>query len=247
MMKSSPRSWRHLLVAGVLTVTIVSCSTSGGDTDATGTTIGGDVEVTVADLEAILPTAEEVGRGYQVQPSTGDDESADDDTTEAAVEAACPGMEGAFGDLGGDNTDASEVSMLDADNRGFEVKINAAPGLSPETLDEQVATINGCGVIDFTNDDGSDITIILGAERTDDFGEVAVNFTMDMTVDHESLAAPYEIGFVSRSFRVGSLSSTIMVVDGGDPATMEAFPAHNDLLDEYSAEMETRLTDLLAG
>lgn len=202
----------------------------------------------MTDLEAILPTAEEVGKGYQVQPST-DDDSGSDDVTDAAIEAACPGLEEAFGDIGDENEDSNvaEVAMLDQEGRGFEVKVNAEPTLDPETVDEKIDMVNGCDVIKINDENDSDITIHVDAERIDDFGEVGVDLTMDMTVENDALSTPYEISFIGRTFLVGTVSVTVTVIDGGDPETFETIPADIDLLDEFSAEMETRVTDLLAG
>ena len=268
MITTSPRSWRRVLVAGVMALTVISCSASGGDDTAdpaATTTAGGDeastttsgdgpvpttedaepTEVTVADLEALLPTAADVGQGYRVKTDEGGDDS--DKEVEAALAEACPGIEEAFVNVGAKEDNAATVSMEDGNTRLFEVKLNASPNISPETLDEQIATVNGCDPFTYDAGGGSDITMKMAAGRSDDFGEAEVNFTLELTIENDDLPAPVRVRFTSRTFLVGSVSATVTVSDGIDDATFETIPGDTDLVDQYSYEMQNRLTDLLAS
>lgn len=249
----SLRSWRHLLVVGASALAVVSCTTSGSNDSADPTTTEpSGRDFTTSELQAILPTAAEVGQGYRVKPDTGGGNN-NDVEVEAALTAACPGIEEAFANFGTEDDDGTEnenvveVSMEDDDERGFEVKVNAEPSLDPATVDGQIDVINGCEPFTFDGGDGSDITMTMQADRTDAFGEVAVDFTLELLIENDQLPVPVDLTFASRSFLVDTVSVTVTVSDGLDTKAFETIGRDTDLLEEFSAEMETRVTDLVAG
>lgn len=265
MITRSSRSLPRVVATCLLVLSLSACSTSGQNTTAdpatsttttalTATTTsepdgpGPTIEatpdpkkVTVADLEALLPTASEVGGTYEVEGDDGDDGDA---ATEQAVEKACPGIYELFDDTA---NAAAEVSMEDADQRGFEVRLSPTPRIDEDTVDEQIDAINRCDTITLTDENGSDLSMDLSARRTDDFGDLAVTFSADLSIDNDALRAPLTIRLAQRSFVVGPVSVNVNITDGLDEATLENLPGDVDLLDEYSTEMETRVTDLLAS
>lgn len=269
MTTSSLRSWRHLFAIGALTFTAVGCSASGGNDTAgavvttvapgPATTDPGDpvpttdadpgpTEVTIADLESILPTAREVGSTFEIDEEE-DDSGSDtgDDKNQAALDAACPGVSDLVEDDGGES-ESAKISLQDADNRVFEISLDPEPDpiFQPDAIDDFVEAVNDCDTVTYT-DDGWDFTIDLEASRSDDLGDAGITLVMDLTLDREELDSPLQIGYLIRSFLIDTVSVTVSTSDGLDDVTYETIPRDESLVDEFSAEMATRVTDLLAG
>lgn len=270
MMMSSLRSWRHLLAIGALTFSAVACSASGGNDTAgsvvttvvpgPATTDPGDpvpttdadpgpTEVTIADLESILPTAREVGSTFEIDEEE-DDSGSDtgDDENQAALEAACPGVRDLV-EADDSDSESATISLQDGDNRIFEISLDPEPDpiFLPDAIDDFVEAVNDCDTVVYTDDDGWDFTIDLRASRSDDLGDVGVTLNMDLTLDREELESPLQIGYLIRSFVVDTVSVTVSTSDGLDDVTYETIPRDESLVDEFSTEMEARVTDLLAG
>lgn len=276
MMASPFRSFPRLLAACALTLSVAACSTSGQNASTDGgtattavasdpsTTTGsgdpvpspstteatsGPREVTVADLETILPTAREVGGSYDIDDSGGDNDSSSDPASDAAFETACPGASDLFESDVDDDEESAEVSMQDGDNRVFEVTLDPVPDpvFDEDSIDQLVDAINGCDTVIFTDDDGWDFTIDLEVERDDAFGDVGVLMSMEVTLDRSELDAPLEIGYTLRSFLVDTVTVSVSASDGIDDVTYETIPRDDTIVEEYAEVMETRVIDLLAG
>lgn len=278
MMAIPSHSARRLLVACLLTVSVAACSTSGqnasgdlggpatavpessttagaGDPLPTATTEAAPIpqDVSLADLEAILPTAREVGGSYGIEDSDeDDDDDGSDPASDAAWENACPEAIELFGETADDSDDAqesAEVSMEDADNHIFEVELELTPDPSfdAESVGELIDVINACDTLEYTDDEGWDLTMDLGVERADEYGDAGILMLMDITLDRPELDAPLEIGYAIRTFLVGSVTVSVSGSDGLDDRTYATIPRDDALIEEYAAEMETRVRDLLEG
>ena len=139
--------------------------------------------------------------------------------------------------------------MENADNQIFEVSLKpeADPSFDEGTLDGFVDAINACDTVAYSDEEGWDITLDLEVEASDDFGDVGVLLFMDVTLDRSELDTPIAIGYTLRSFLVGTVTVGVSISDGLDDRTYETIPRDDALGEEWTAEMQARVTDLIEG
>ena len=271
-MKQPAPSIRRALVAlaAVSALILSSCGTSGGDTaeDVTTTSAGGDAEVTtttgpdgpdptdpapssevtVADLEALLPDAGEFGPDFTIRTETGDDEDDPDDVIfEQAITSTCPEVV-EFMATDDDDSTRVERSFEDAQERTIAVSYNLDPkNLDPAILDTIIDAINGCDEIELTLTTGLEMSVSFEAERYHDHGEVGVTYFNHITINHPSIEAPVTMTQIGISFSIDGISGGISVGDGLEeitPTRLRPVEAPDEHLQTYPAEIEANLRSL---
>ena len=265
---------RRLLLALVATIFVLAgCGASGGD-DATPTTAaapggsastitpatGGGTQpvpepattVTSQELEAILPTAEDIGPAYTVKADDGGDDEDDVTTTtepgeqdpnEAAFDKACPKAKEL--DLMDDEVNEDEVGVEfeTEDDRGIEVTLDPTPGtMDEDSLDQIIEAFNDCGVVEFEDPQSGPVKMELSAKRLDDLGDFGVEVKLDTELT--LFGVPISVGFHGYLFSVDGVGVTVTSSTGLDPSTFGTVPGDDDLLPTISDEMETRVKTL---
>ncbi|MFN8017753.1 MAG: hypothetical protein U0P45_06490 [Acidimicrobiales bacterium] len=233
---------------------LVGCGTSGGE-DATSsggstTTAAKDQPPTAKQLLAILPTAKEVGEGYEVSdtkdgtgPTTTTTSDPADDEMDAKMNEACP----AFAKLdkalsGKDNDDEVAKTYKTADGREMEIEIDPTPTTFTEAnIDKMVDAINGCSDITFSSD-GVDITMKLTAKRNDTVGDYGVDLSMAATF--QMMGIPMQLGFTGRFFAVDGVGVSITASGGFDQETGNPVEGDVDRVDPLAKDLESRVQSL---
>lgn len=245
---------------------LVGCGTSGGSGAATTTTTtssggstssgasgsatttssagpGGASGITTAQLEKVLPTAEEVGPDYTLDPA-GDDTSGNSEATnDPAFEKACP--EAAALDIGGtgaENDDEAKASFSADDDRGIEVSLDPTPvGMEPKDMAKVIDALNSCEDVELT-EQGTKMTMSMAAKELSGHGDGGIDLTMGLTFT--LLGAPLRIEFHGYIFTVDGVGVAVLATSGIDPDTMQVKPADDDLLGPLADLMEKRVKDL---
>jgi hypothetical protein len=250
---------------------LAACGTSGGGDSATTTAAeapangesaptttpdaGGEgdpspAEVTGEQLEAILPTAEDLGPEWVLDELVGAGEATDDDEadgldaedpTDAAIAEACP--EAAALDFGDDSSpeDVSATFSTEQD-LGMEVSLGPVPPRFTEAgLDEVIAALAECTNITL-EEDGIPMSMDIAAERSDEFGDYGarIEFDIAFSVMGQELA----LTLVGNLFVVDGVAVGVVATSGFDAGTGELVDAPLELLAELSTEMEGRVRAL---
>lgn len=271
--RRAPRNRRVAALLGAAVLVLAACSTGGDEaadpdgtttTEAAGasTTEAGDTTSTTGaepepddgptddgrptddELEALLPSASDIGDGYREVPSDDDDDDAPDEFDQA-LEDACPGAAEMMGDDDGDPADKVERTFEADDGRTVAVGFDRTPrNLDEDSLEEVIELVAGCGTIN-AEVDGFDMAIDLSVERDDAYGDRGAVMTAALTMDHPQLPAPIDMTMRARVFLVGPISVMVEVMDGVDDATFETIPGDTALLDTLPGDLEAGLADLL--
>jgi hypothetical protein len=232
----------RLLAIGVAgTLVLAGCGASGGN-DASAVPTG-------EQLEAILPTADDLGPEWELDELVGageaEDEEAEgfdpDDPTDAAIAEACP--EAAALDVGQDaSPDDVSASFTTDQDLMAEVSLGPVPDrFSEEGLTEVIDALADCTDIEI-EEDGTAMTMTIRADRSDDLGDYGATIGFDIEV--EVLGEPLTLTLDGRIFVIDGIAVGVMVNSGFDAMTGETVDAPTDLLEELSAEMEQRLQEL---
>lgn len=220
-------------------------TTEDGDTtETTETTEGAGGSVSVEDLEAIMPEAEEIGPDYR---SDSDVEEGYDEPSETddALAEACPEA-ARFLAEDGDDDDAVERLFETDDGRQVEIRLDPTPNTNfdVDRIDEVVEAVNACETIDLSSD-GLQLAMELGAERNDDNGDRGVQLAITATMDHADFPAPITLTGTGHSFLVGDVAVSLMVFDGVDEDAMAAVPGDHDLLTGLADRLESDVSALV--
>ena len=229
-------------------------SANAASTTTAGSDDGGDVTdaPSVAALVDLLPTAAEIGDGYEVSDEDltdePDDESTDDtttsDPTEDAILEACPGAEviQELDNSSGDNPDEVSREFSTDTDKTVEVSLDPTGGdFTEENVDKVVEALSDCGTIK-TEEDGTKVEMTIKAERNDDLGDFGVQMSMDATF--ELMGTPVEISFRGRIFSVDGVTVSVVATSGLDDTTFQAVPGDYDLVPTLSNEMQDRVAAL---
>lgn len=261
---------RLLAVLAVASLAVAGCSTSGGSdaddptttvadtpttddspttdvtptTDETPTTDGGDEPTggpSEADLEAALPTVDDLGDGWSEAPDDDDDDDSDTDDT---LDEQCP--EVAALDFDEDDAD-DEVSRSfeDADDSQFDVAFSpAVREFDEDQITEYVDAINSCGEVT-VEEDGVTTTIAFEASVDDTYGDVGMRIQGDVLLTGDELPGDITLTIYGLIWRQGSVGVEVTIQDGIDPDTFEAIPADTDLALSIADLVAPRITDLV--
>jgi hypothetical protein len=254
---------RPLLLLLTLLATLgllAACGTSGGQDAPTASEDqtepdGGGATATREQLEALLPTAEEVGSEYELDESSadGDDDDGDDededDEIDRQFEEACPGIADLdFLDSGsGADDDAASATFTTEDDR--EVEVNLDPlldELNEDNVDALVDALADCTDIEVTDEDGFTLAIDIRAERDDTFGDFGLRMDFEATVTAMGFEIP--LTFAGQAFSVDGIGVTISATSGiiEDDEAMELTPVpfDEDVLASVSELMAERVGSL---
>jgi hypothetical protein len=206
-------------------------------------TDGGGGEVSLDDLEALMPDPSVIGPDYR---SNSDVEEGYDDPgeTDQAMTDACPEA----ASLTAEQDDAGDAERLfeTDDSRQVNLRLDPTPSanLAPDRIDAIVDAINACAPV-VLDQDGLDLTMDLAAERDDTYGDRGVTMQIQATLSHPSFPAPLEVGFRGRAFVVGSVAVTILASDGIDEDAMVAVPGDFEPAEALAAQMEAAVAELV--
>lgn len=200
--------------------------------DTTETTAGSVEDV---DLAALLPTADDLGPAWELEPSEEDDD--EDSEMTKALESQCK----EFADVAGDDDDKGPQETVEftntVDDTSFKFSAGAATRVPSDAEVEQVLdAINACHVDTTMNE--IPVTIDLSASTQEvDGADLALRFDVKLTLTHPSvgdLTIHSKVSLV----RVGRLGAAVQGTDGLD----EKVVAFDDaLLDEWTVTMVDRL------
>jgi len=256
----NPASHRYriaLVALAALAFVATSCGSSGGSDASTTTTAKAstttqakttttavnDDRPTKADLEAILPTAADIGAGWTLDTSTDDSSSAQD----KAMDAQCPALK----DLGTTNdvADKNKVkhSFTNAAGEQIEVSLsNDADKVDQAELAKKIEAVNSCGPITSTSD-GVNTTIVLQAKANDAYGDFGVQMQAKVTLESEQLPQPVELNLYGLMFRSGTVGVSITGFDGLDQTTLKVTPVDTDALVAQAEAMQSAVKNLGGG
>ncbi|WP_426573371.1 hypothetical protein [Aquihabitans sp. McL0605] len=251
---------RSLIVALIAaSLLFAGCGTSGGDDAATdddgaavtttaadsSTTEAQHAPVSKADLESILPTADDIGPAYTVKEPDHEQggtttTTVAEDPADAALAKACPEAAklGLMDDEVNDDEVAREFSTQDG--RGIEITLDPTPtGMSDAAVDDIVEALNSCDTITYTDPDSGKVSMDLSAERLADIGEYGVD--VSLKASFELFEVPVALEFHGYLFVVNGVGVTVTASSGLDQSTFETVPADTDRLEPLSIEMEQRV------
>lgn len=221
-------------------------STADAAPDEDGGEPGGS-EVSGEELEALLPTADDLGPEWVLDDLVGageatddddDDELDPDDPTDAAIAEACP--EAAALDFGEDSSpeDVSASFSTDQD-LGMEVSLGPVPArFTEDGLDEVIDALASCTDIEL-EEDGIPMTMDIGAERSEEYGDYGAR--IDFDIGFSVMGQDLSLTLVGNLFVVDGVAVGVVATSGFDQVTGELVDAPLDLLADLSAEMETRV------
>jgi len=209
-------------------------------------------------LVDLLPTADEIGPGYEVSDeSLGDDaDDASDDVQEAddaddeedpldkALVEQCPGAEflDELDDSGESTTEVSR-SFENESEATVEVALDPKPPkFTEDTVGKIVEALADCGTIEATDDDGAGIKMTLKAEEYDDQGDFGIAVEMD--AEYTLMGSTIPIEFRGVIFSVDGTAVSVIATSGLDGATYALVPGDYDLLPDLAATMEERVASL---
>lgn len=268
-----------LLIALLASLGLVAgCGTSGGEASSTTTTAapapddgaddattteptdadepdqpddGGTATISVEELEALLPTEEEVGNGYVLEESTADgtaetDDDEDTDSTDQQFEEACPGLaELDFLDDASDADDSSAmVSFATEDERELEVELDpTSEDFTEDNLDELIDAFADCQDLEITDEDGFTSTISISAQPDGSRGDFGLRLDMDISIDF--LGTPVSFQFAGQAFKIDDIAVFVSATSGLEETETDftPIPLDEELLGDISDLMENRVND----
>ncbi|CAN5515333.1 hypothetical protein BH10ACT1_BH10ACT1_32570 [soil metagenome] len=255
-----------LVLFTIATLTLGACSAAGSDDASTTssvdqssttavdetTTTDGDTTTTEAqdpsdgptsdDLEAILPTAADIGSGWSVDP----DDDGDSTQTDDQLDEQCPDV-AALEDLSDEDLDV-EQDFTNDDNQQVVVKLNpSARAVSDDELDEYVDAANACTGSIVDDEDGTTTKFAFDVSRTDEFGDQGIQIEGTITVSGGGLPKPVTITIYNLNYRIGSVSVEVSGQDGIDGATYASVPFDPDLLVTLGRDLESQVSELVGG
>lgn len=215
--------------------------------EETSTTAAAGGSLTVADLEAALPEASDIGPDYTVKADSAD--SGNSDAGDEAIKKSCPEAAELI-DLDRD-VDRARRKFETNDNRGVEVELEPGASTTEQwsktNLESLMNAVNGCDPISYV-DSGMNVEMKLNGTFDSNFGEHSGTLTIDATLSGVSPtgSGSLELKMVGRIFIVGDVAVMINVSSGADEQ-MQAVPGDFELLDPLSKQMEKAVTDLQAA
>jgi hypothetical protein len=254
---ASPRRLVAALTVTALLITGAACSAEGDDTattttaagddgttSTTATTTSGDDGTTTtdptgsgdpSDLEALLPTEDDLPADYVEVPSDDDDDD-DDSSMDDAIAESCPDAAEileALGDNDDENADQTVTRDFEAeDDRSIEVRVR--PAHSREVpVDDLIDAYNSCDVLQ-TDLNGYPTEIAMEASALD-IGDDAVRLTMDISIDDGSQIL--DVTLDAFLFRRDGVSVQVNAQSGFD-STGAVTPVDSDVAEQLAADID---------
>lgn len=214
---------------------------------ALGVAACGDDEparLTAEQLEAIMPTADDIGNGYAPKAPEAED---DDVVSDAAMEEACPEATELAAQLGTDeeSTNVVEREFETEDGRQIQIALNPeAEELADDELSDLIAAVNDCEPVKHSDED-ADTTFTFEMSEDDQWGDQGFEMTFDVRVESEQLPQPLDLELHGVGYRLGTVGVTVFATDGVDETTFAAVPADVELASELAADLEPEIEALL--
>lgn len=214
---------------------------------ALGVAACGDDEparLTAEQLEAIMPTADDIGNGYAPKAPEAED---DDVVSDAAMEEACPEATELAAQLGTDeeSTNVVEREFETEDGRQIQIALNPeAEALAGDDLTDLIAAVNECDAVEISGDD-ADTTMTFGMAEDDRWGDQGFEVTIGVHVEGDQLPQPLDLELHGVGYRLGTVGVTVFATDGVDETTFAAVPADVELASELAADLEPEIEALL--
>jgi hypothetical protein len=229
-----------LLAALALVFAVTACggSDDGDDaaSDETTTIERPDVPeespYTKEELDAIMPTDENVPGDYELEEGTRVSDQVndeDEDGTNDVLEKACPAMDLlSLGGTTGDNENEVIRSFTAPDGRVIEVAVNPTPQLTVGNASQLVDAINECGRVR-QREGGAELIIDFSAELDDSFGDYGLRVNMEAKAD--GLDA---LEFQGQFFVVDGVGVSVFASSGTNPDTGRIVLANLDRINSLS-------------
>lgn len=242
-------------MVGSCSTSVDSADTTAGSTAPDSTAAGSslaatDPDLTVEDLEAILPVASDLGGDYQLTADDDDDDAFGDDEFETAMAQACPKvLEFGGADEADDDRVQAERHFATADDQELQVTLRVvddADDVDEQTIQDWIDAIDGC-VVEGLVVDEIEFEIRFAAEVDDSFGDVGLRFEMLVHGDHPSLPQPVQIETVTQVFVTGGVEAVVAATGSADDATLDPIPADTDTLAEVAVSLDEDLVELTGG
>jgi len=248
-------SRRFAVLAASLAFVACACGSSGSDASSsttaakTSTTVAAKTTTTertsshgakptTRDLDAILPTAASLGKGWIVDTSTSDPS----DEGDKAIEFQCPSAAA----LVNPDTEADVAKAKFVDTNGSEIAVTLSPSaepLSSAEVTQLVSAINECEDVNVTSDDGTVTTFSFQAAADDQYGDQGVHIQAAVTVTAPE-QSPIALTYYGLKFRKGTVGVSINAIDGID-ADGTVVPADTDLLVSLASSLDAQVKDLV--
>lgn len=244
-MPSTSRGSAGLFFLGVLlaATAMVSCRAQVTNSGQTGARTGPDV----AQLEALLPSAAQVGADYLALPEIDEDDDGDTGFDEA-IERACPEVAARFGDdTGADRSDSVSRDYETSDGRSFVVQLTAYVGegqwADRDDVAEFVELAASCEDIELA-DEETETVISLAVDGDDTHGEVGL--TIEVTAHVTGVQVPFEfdLEMAARQFVVGDVGVFVTATGSIDPVTGASVPPDRDAVESVAARLVGELDRL---
>ena len=207
---------------------------------------GSGSAATVAELEDLLPTADDVPSEYTLDDSDDGEDSSDgsDDAMDEQFKEACPGLEQLdFLDTSSDD-ETAQVTFSDPDDRELSVELDPAnEDFTEDNIGLIVDAFADCDEVSLTDEDGVDYTISIQAEEDGSRGDFGMRLDMHVAIDF--LGTPIELDFAGQAFSVDGVSAFVSTTSGISETETDftAVPLDEELLGDISDLMENRLND----
>lgn len=228
------------------TTTTAPATTTAPEDDKTTTTADGSDPgdgPTSDDLEALLPSAADIGDGWKVD--TSDDDS-DSSALDKAIEEQCPDATALATD-DDESTDSVKRSYVDGADRQIQVELSpSAMEVEDDFLDELVTAINDCPDVTFT--EGTVTTSLdLEAQTSEDYGDQAVQLHVAASITEASLSEPVTLDLYALVFRTEEVGVRITASDGLDSDTLEVTPSDGDQLTALADNLDQAVAQLVGN
>jgi len=265
-MKNTPTPTR-VLVALLAAGTLFAGACSAGGSDAATTTTKAEKTSTTADkttttddgtstteatdpgdgpstedLQAILPTAADLGTGWTEEAA---DTSGDSDSS--ALDEQCPDVAKLDGDSDdSDDSDHATVSFTDAKAERVAVELDpTATSRTEQELSDYVDALNACKAT--TTDNGLTTAFSFEVTPTDAYGDQGLKIETTINVTGAALPKPVKALLYTLVYRSGTVGVQIDGQDGIDDATAAVTAFDPDQLIKLADAIDPKISDLVGG
>lgn len=214
----------------------------------TGT--GGTSDLTIDDLEAILPSASDVGSGWTARPddeSSGDDTDDDPDATERALEEKCPELADLTAELDDPAQGERDTGRVYSgpDDLQLQVGLKLDATSDVQGMVDSVEAMDACSVT--VTEDGTTSSIDFDARADGSRGDGGVAIDATIRLEDAMLSKPLELQLHMVVFLVDDVGVFVGATDGLSDADFTVVPSDPELLGDVADLMENRVEDLVGG
>lgn len=212
---------------------LVVASTACGDDGAAAT----PRTLEPGELEEVLPTPAELGRGWVLAEAPTAGERSD-------LARRCPAL--ADIEAGDGDGHTVERAYRHPDGRHIEISLDpASPVHTDEEVDAIVAAIDACSDAVVARPDGDEIRVHFESRPTDAYGDQGIRLSVVSVrsgPDHDGV----EVRTEGHAYRRAGVGVAVRTTDGVD-VDGERVPSDADQLDSLAAQLDASLEELLLG